>query len=107
MLERMRMSGNIVIVGSGELADTMAETHRQLMSRLNAQSVPVFVDTMAGFELNIDQIDQKALDYFKRNFGLNLLLACYRRTDDNPEVIAAALSAVQRANYLFAGPGSP
>jgi len=101
------MAGSIVIVGSGELADTMAETHRQLMSRLNAPPVPVFVDTMAGFELNIDQIDQKAVDYFKRNFGLNLLLARYRHADDTPEVVAAALSAIQRANYLFAGPGSP
>ncbi len=101
------MSGNVVIIGSGELADTMAETHRQLMTRLNAPPVPVFVDTMAGFELNIDQIDQKAEDYFKRNFGLNLLLARYRRADDGPEVTAAAMSAVQRANYLFAGPGSP
>ena len=99
--------GYIAILGSGELADSVAETHRTLMARLTEPPSPVFIDTMAGFELNIDQIDQKAVSYFKRNFDLNLGIARYRKAESSAETIAAALSAIQRANYLFAGPGSP
>jgi hypothetical protein len=77
------------------------------MARLPEAPSPVFIDTMAGFELNIDQIDQKAVSYFKRNFDLELGLARYRQTNSSAETIAAALTAIQRANYLFAGPGSP
>jgi cyanophycinase-like exopeptidase len=97
----------IAIIGSGELSDTMAEAHRTLMARLNAPVVPVFVDTPAGFELNIDQIDQKAVTYFKRNFDLDLTVARYRSVQDEAERVGAAIAAIRRANYIFAGPGSP
>src|SRR5579859_1257336 len=99
--------GLLTILGSGELSDSMAEAHRNIMARLNAPVQPVFIDTPAGFELNIDQIDQKAVSYFKRNFGLDLAVARYRSQSDSPDTIAAAINAIRRANYLFAGPGSP
>src|ERR1700694_5757626 len=101
------LPGKIAIIGSGELADSMAETHRTLMAALGEPPRPVFIDTLAGFELNIDQIDQKAVAYFKRNFGLDLPIARFRRADDSPDGIASAIASIQRANYLFAGPGSP
>jgi hypothetical protein len=85
----------------------MAETHRQVMARVGNTLNPVFVDTMAGFELNIDQIDQKAVAYFRRNFDLTLTVARYRHAADSAETIAAAVNAIRGANYLFAGPGSP
>ena len=62
-------TGGIALIGSGELADAMAETHRALMSRLDSPVRPVFLDTPAGFESNIDAIDRKAVEYFRRNFG--------------------------------------
>ncbi len=99
--------GTIALIGSGELSDAMAEVHRQLMSRLGEPVKPVFVDSLAGFELNIDSIDQKAVSYFRRNFGQDLNLACYRTSRASAEQIAAAVSAIQQANYIFAGPGSP
>src|SRR5689334_5800242 len=99
--------GPIVVIGSGEMADAMAETHRALFSRLGEAPRPVFLDTPAGFELNVDQIDQKAVSYFSRNFGLDLALARYRNAEADPTLVSAALTAIQRANYLFAGPGSP
>ncbi len=99
--------GPIVVIGSGEMADAMAETHRALFARLGEAPRPVFLDTPAGFELNVDQIDQKAVSYFSRNFGLDLALARYRNAEVDPAQIGAALTAIQRANYLFAGPGSP
>src|SRR5690349_14949329 len=99
--------GLVAIFGSGELSDTMAEAHRNLMARLAGPVVPVFLDSPAGFELNIDQIDEKATAYFKRNFGLDLSIARYRTVHDSTEALSAALAAIGRANYIFAGPGSP
>ncbi len=101
------LPGSIVLIGSGELSDSMAETHRQLMARLNEPPRPVFLDTPAGFELNIDLICEKATAYFKRHFALDLSVARYRKTDMSPTEEAAALMAVQNANYILAGPGSP
>ncbi len=102
----MATPGTIALMGSGELADSMAEVHRMLMARLGEAPRPVFIDTPAGFELNIDSIGHKASAYFQRNFGLPLALARYHRADDPPEQIAAAVTAIRNANYLFAGPGS-
>src|SRR5258708_10088014 len=99
--------GLISLFGSGELSDTMAETHRLLMARLQEPVNPVFIDTPAGFELNIDSIDHKAITYFERNFGLTLTIARYRTPQDSTDTIATAVNAIRRANYIFAGPGSP
>ncbi len=99
--------GPVALIGSGELADGMAEVHRSLMARLREPAQPVFVDTLAGFEVNIDQTDEKAKAYFKRNFDLDLTVARYRATRANPESTAAAVNAISTANYIFAGPGSP
>jgi cyanophycinase-like exopeptidase len=102
----MPLPGTIALMGSGELADSMAEVHRILMTRLGEAPRPVFIDTPAGFELNIDSIGHKASAYFQRNFGLPLAVARYHRQDDPPEQVAAAVTAIRNANYLFAGPGS-
>jgi hypothetical protein len=103
----MSSYGMIALIGSGEFSDSMAEVHRQIMNRLDQPIRPVFIDTPAGFELNIDAIDQKAVSYFKRNFNLDLPVAAYRSPRDPVEQIAAAVAAIRSANYIFAGPGSP
>ncbi len=100
------MPGHIALFGSGELSDSMAEVHRSLMSRLGEPVRAVFIDTPAGFELNVERIDQKAIAYFERNFRLPLALGRYRSTSDSPESVAAAVTAIRGANYIFAGPGS-
>ncbi|HWE60601.1 MAG TPA: hypothetical protein VHB98_02715 [Chloroflexota bacterium] len=102
-----QVPGGIALIGSGELADATAEVHRTLMARLRQPIQPAFLDTLAGFESNIDNIDRKASDYFQRNFGLALAVARYRTADESPEMVAAAISAIGRANYILAGPGSP
>ena len=100
-------SGGIALIGSGELADASAELHRALMGRLGEPVRPLFLDTLAGFESNIDAIDLKASDYFKRNFGLDLALARFRTGQESADQIAEAVSAIGQANYILAGPGSP
>ncbi len=98
--------GDLVIMGSGELADSMAEVHRVLLSA-QATPRPVFLNSPAGFELNLEHINRKAEAYFERNFGLPLTVADFPGPEGTPAQIAAALTAIRSGNYLFAGPGSP
>lgn len=107
MLSQALSPGLIAIIGSGELSDSVAETHRLLMARLSELPRPVFIDTPAGFETNVGQIAHKAELYFRRNFNLDLALAHYPTPSVPPTTLASAVAAIQRANYLFAGPGSP
>ena len=102
-----QVTGGIALIGSGELADASAEVHRTLMARLRQPIRPVFLDTLAGFESNIDGIDRKASEYFQRNFGLALAVARYRTARESADATAAAISAIGQANYILAGPGSP
>lgn len=98
--------GDLVIMGSGELADSMAEVHRVLLSA-HAAPRPVFLNSPAGFELNLEHINRKAEAYFERNFSLPLTVADFPGPEGTPAQIASALTAIRSGNYLFAGPGSP
>lgn len=95
-------------MGSGELAESMAKVHRQLMARIAAPIHAVFVDTPAGFEVNADEISAKAVEYFNQRFSIALTIASFKSaaraaSDD----VDSAVRRIQRANYIFAGPGSP
>jgi peptidase E len=86
----------------------MSKVHRAVMSRIAGPVRAVFLDTPAGFELNADQISAKAVKYFKRRFDLDLQVASFKvAATAAPADIESALSQLQRANYIFAGPGSP
>lgn len=85
----------------------MAEIHRGLLALASPAPRPVFIDTPAGFEPNVDQIAAKAVVYFERNFSLDLTVAHYQAPDASAAAVAAAISAIRQADYLFAGPGSP
>ncbi len=98
--------GELVIMGSGELADSMAEVHRALLAS-HPDPRPVFLNSPAGFELNLEYINHKAIGYFERNFGLPLAVADFPGPQGTPAEIAAALTTIRTGNYLFAGPGSP
>ena len=51
-------------MGSGELTATMVEVHKALLAGLGERPRAVFLDTPAGFQLNVDQISRKAVEYF-------------------------------------------
>ena len=59
-----QQKGKIVLMGSGELTATMVEVHKDLLRELPAPRKSVFIDTPAGFQLNVDQLSQKAVEYF-------------------------------------------
>ncbi|MFO7963367.1 MAG: hypothetical protein R6U50_05550 [Desulfobacterales bacterium] len=85
----------------------MSKVHRRVMKNIIPPVRPVFIDTPAGFQLNIDEISEKAVRYFKKHFNMPLAIASYTSSAIPPEKENKALTEILRANYIFAGPGSP
>jgi hypothetical protein len=90
------------------MSASMTKVHRALMSRIGGPVRAAFLDTPAGFELNADHISARAVEYFEKRFNLNLAVASFKAAAAaTPAEIEGALGKLQRANYIFAGPGSP
>jgi peptidase E len=100
--------GTIVLMGSGELTTSMVEVHKTVLRRLGKTVSAVFVDTPAGFQLNADQIFQKAADYFERRVQQRLQLASFKAAKPDNEVAAEqTFGRLRKADYILIGPGSP
>ena len=97
--------GLICLMGSGELTATMVEVHKALVRRHGPKADAVFIDTPAGFQLNADQIAQKAGEYFAKRVGHSLKVASFKSADD--PAAEDAFATLRRANYILIGPGSP
>jgi hypothetical protein len=101
-------AGTLTLMGSGEMSPGMAETHRRVMRQIEGEVRPAFIDTPAGFELNVSNIREKAVEYFRDNFGLDLAIASFpSAAQATPLTTEAALRTLRNANYIFSGPGSP
>ena len=102
------MSGRITLIGAGELMAAMSGEHRAVLGRLPGPPRPVFLDTTAGFETNIDAIVDKAVEYYRHHLLTELRVACYAHRDRaTTAAVAAAVAEIRAANLIFAGPGSP
>lgn len=100
--------GTITLIGSGEMSPSMGKVHRAVLSRITGAVHPVFLDTPAGFELNVDEISARAIQYFEQHLNLDLVVASFKTaTIAAPDRIVDVLHKLRRANYIFAGPGSP
>jgi len=101
-------AGTLTLMGSGEMTTTMVHVHRHIMDGIKGAVQPVFIDTPANFELNVDSISLRAVEYFTTHFGLTLdTISFPTATYPTPAQMEAVLRKLRRANYLFAGPGSP
>ncbi|HMK64616.1 MAG TPA: hypothetical protein VK564_02405, partial [Thermodesulfobacteriota bacterium] len=100
--------GIIALMGSGELTGTMVEVHKELLSGFSASPRSVFLDTPAGFELNADQISQRAVDYFQKHLHQALAIAYYKNKNLISDYDAAhSFQQLREADYILIGPGSP
>ncbi len=100
--------GSIVLMGSGELTATMVEVHKALLASLGPAPRAVFLDTPAGFQLNCDQISQRAAAYFDTHVGHRLAIASFKDAETISDYEAhQALATLRRADYVLVGPGSP
>jgi hypothetical protein len=86
----------------------MGKAHRAVMSRIPGAVRAVFLDTPAGFELNADEISARAVEYFAQRLQTQLKVASFKSAMvATPNAVARALTKLRKANYIFAGPGSP
>jgi peptidase E len=100
--------GMIVLMGSGELTATMVEVHKELLGRVAAVPKAVFLDTPAGFQLNVDQISKKAQDYFQAHVQHSLAVASFKSHETiTPYEAEQAYHSLRAADFVLIGPGSP
>jgi len=99
--------GKLVIMGSGETAPGMTKVHRELLSGLDEVRA-VNLDTPYGFQLNVPQMTQKLVDYFKVSLQTDLKPLSFINYEKSSGVERELFrQSVREANYVFAGPGSP
>ena len=99
----------LAIMGSGETAPTMVKPHRFLFEQLGAGPVPaVLLDTPYGFQMNADEISERAVEYFAASVGRRVDVAELRRAEGaDPVRREEAIARIASARWVFAGPGSP
>lgn len=98
----------MVLMGSGELTATMVEVHKSLLAQLPDSARAAFVDTPAGFQLNVDQISQKAAEYFRHHIQHPLTTASFKSREHTTDFDAEkAFHTLRESDYILIGPGSP
>lgn len=102
----------LTIMGSGETAPTMVTTHRALVARLAPDVNAVVIDTPFGFQENAADLAARAAEYFHTSINVDLHIPHLTRFHDthipsDPVAIERGLNMLDKANYIFAGPGSP
>ncbi len=94
-------------MGSGELTTTMVEVHKDILALLGDNPKAYFLDTPAGFQLNADQLSQKAVEYFRVNVGHPMGSISFKSRDLPRLEMEKALHSLKEADYILVGPGSP
>jgi peptidase E len=100
--------GKIVLMGSGELTATMVEVHKELLAGFKESPQAVFLDTPAGFQLNVDLLSQKAVDYFHARVQRPLAVVSFKSYETpTPYEAEKAFHSLREADFVLIGPGSP
>jgi cyanophycinase-like exopeptidase len=99
--------GTLTLIGSGELGPSMNKVHQAIARRLAGTVKPVFLDTPAGFEPNVQDIAIRATTYIEKHLGVPCEVASYAGSSATPAELEHTLGVLRIANYIFAGPGSP
>ena len=95
-------------MGSGELTATMVEVHKKMLARFPDSPTAVFLDTPAGFQLNVDEISRKAVEYFRVHVQKQLNVASYKSSENtNAFEAETAFHMLRNADFVLVGPGSP
>lgn len=95
-------------MGSGELTATMVEVHKGLLQQLPGTPRAVFLDTPAGFQLNVDHISARAAEYFQTHVRHPLTLASFKSNMPAGDYDhLQATRVLRQADFILIGPGSP
>ncbi len=96
----------LVLMGSGEIAPSLVGVHREGLASSEASTVTL-LDTPFGFQENADQLVEKIATFFENGFGVGVEVASLRSRAASDVERARMLAALDRARYVFSGPGSP
>ena len=108
MKSRVQSPGTVTLMGSGEMTRSMSRVHRWVVSKIKQPVRAVFLDTPAGFELNADDISRRACAYVAEYVGVPCSVASFKAAERaTGREIDNAVRKLRRADYIFAGPGSP
>ena len=100
--------GTIALMGSGELTATMVEVHKELLAGLAGPPNAIFLDTPAGFQLNVDQLSERATEYFRQHVQQEMSIVSFKSKERSTQLEAEqAFHAMREANFFLVGPGSP
>ena len=100
--------GQLVLMGSGELTSTMVDVHKQMLDRQGSSPQSVFLDTPAGFQLNVDEISRNAGHYFRHHVQQTLSIVSFKSAETASGFeIETAYRQLRGADYFLIGPGSP
>ena len=100
--------GTIALMGSGELTATMVEVHKELLAGLAGPPHAIFLDTPAGFQLNVDHLSERATEYFRQHVQQEMSIVSFKTKEMCTQLEAEqAFHAMREANFFLVGPGSP
>jgi peptidase E len=85
----------------------MVEVHKQLLRGLKGSPKAVFLDTPAGFQLNADQLSQRAVEYFHKRVQKTMSVASFKSSKTAPIKAEQAFQDLRSADFVLIGPGSP
>lgn len=94
-------------MGSGETTDSMVRVHRDLLGRHPSPARAAFIDTPAGFQMNADDLYEKAREYFQKRLQQPLERVSFRSKGVSAYEAEKAYQSLREADYIFVGPGSP
>ncbi len=114
-MNRSDATGRIVLIGSGEIGPSMAPMHRSLAATLPPRSVLpslVALDGSYDFQTNRAEMSEKIAVFFRSKVGVATTVVGLPETerpgaDLAPSAFSGTLAALDAANLLFLGPGSP
>jgi cyanophycinase-like exopeptidase len=104
-IRQVDMTGQLVIMGSGDTAPTMVGAHRAALRRAGPGPA-ILLDTPFGFQENADDITRRAVTYFAHSVQRTVTPLRWRTRLTGRE-LDRALDAVLDARWVYSGPGSP
>ncbi len=95
----------LVVMGSGETAPTMVKVHRAVFDT-SPPGPAVMLDTPFAFQMNRSELVARTVAYFAQSLGQAVEVAAWSGAEA-PVEQEKSLALVDRASWVFAGPGSP
>ena len=100
--------GTIAILGSGETSPNLVAVHRKLLQEIPKPAKAYMLDSPFGFQENAEQLVEKIQDFYDLSLNIKIKLASYRNKEElNTKSFFKTISLLEKADFIFAGPGSP